>query len=112
MDKKNLTDSRYDYERLEQVIGCKWSVSVLQAVRMGINRPGRLEKNIEGISAKVLAERLKRLTGYGLLEKQVFAEVPPRTEYSLTDSGEVLVGIIASIHQLDLRMKDDRDNLA
>lgn len=101
MSKEFLSKARRSYERLEQVIGCKWSVSVLEAVRLGINRPGALERNIEGISAKVLAERLRRLTDYGLLEKQVFAEVPPRTEYALTATGRSLVEIIARIHALD-----------
>lgn len=68
---------------------------------MGINRPGALERSIEGISAKVLSERLRKLTAYGLLDKQVFAEVPPRTEYTLTKTGESLVEIISKIHELD-----------
>ena len=88
---------------LEQVIGCKWSVSVLIAVREGINRPGALERSIEGISKKVLAERLRKLTDYGLLAKRNFAEIPPRTEYSLTAKGDKLVDIIAQIHELDER---------
>lgn len=101
MDKKNLTRSRGSYQRLEQVIGCKWSVSVLQAVHLQINRPGALERNIKGISTKVLSERLRKLTEYGLLKKQAFAEVPPRTVYSLTRKGAKLVGIIDAIHALD-----------
>jgi len=109
VDKNFLTEARESYERLEQVIGCKWSVSVLEAIRLGINRPGALEKNIVGISKKVLAERLRKLTDYGLLEKQVFAEVPPRTEYALTATGEALVAIIAQIHDLDRKIAATRD---
>lgn len=101
MDKNFLNKSRGSYKRLEQVIGCKWSVSVLEAVRMGIKRPGALERSIEGISTKVLSERLRKLTDYGLLEKHVFAEVPPRTEYTLTTTGKTLVEIISKIHDLD-----------
>src|SRR5690606_36595316 len=93
MDEKNppdLAKSRGAYERLEQVIGCKWSVSVLEAVRLGVTRPGALEKNIPGISTKVLSERLRRLTDYGLLDKKAYAEIPPRTAYSLTETGAAL----------------------
>ncbi len=110
MGKNFLKKSRASYERLEQVIGCKWSVSVLEAIRLGIQRPGALEKNIEGISTKVLSERLRRLTEYGLLEKRVFAETPPRTEYSLTEMGASLVEIIAGIHELDGEMTSVRQN--
>jgi DNA-binding HxlR family transcriptional regulator len=89
------------YRKLEDVIGCKWSVSVLLSIGAGVNRPGSLERHIDGISTKVLSERLRKLTSYGLLEKRSFAEVPPRTEYSLTPSGRDLVRIIQQIHALD-----------
>jgi hypothetical protein len=62
------------YTKLEDVIGCKWSVSVLHAIRQGVNRPGALEREIAGISAKVLSERLRKLTHYGLLKRAVFPE--------------------------------------
>lgn len=110
MNEKNLKNGRYSYERLEQVIGCKWSVSVLEAIRLGINRPGAMERNIEGISAKVLSERLRRLTDFGLLEKHVFPEVPPRTEYTLTDAGEAVVHIISQIRELDHKMGKRQGN--
>lgn len=89
------------YTKLEDVIGCKWSVSVLHAVREGVTRPGALEREIAGISTKVLSERLRELTHYGLLKKDVFPEVPPRTEYSLTAAGCRLTDIIEQIQQLD-----------
>lgn len=107
MPKKTLRKSRPSYERLEQVVGCKWSVSVLEAIRMGITRPGALERSIEGISTKVLSERLRRLTDYGLLEKRKYPEVPPRTEYALTETGQALVRIIAQIHQLDEEIAEE-----
>lgn len=92
-----------EYTRLEDVIGCKWSVSVLLAVGQGICRPGALERHIDGISTKVLSERLRKLSAYGLLEKQVYPEVPPRTEYQLTPLGIRLAEIIGQIQQLDPR---------
>jgi DNA-binding HxlR family transcriptional regulator len=101
MNKINFKKSRKDYECLEQVIGCKWSVSILIAVKKGVTRPGTLERSIEGISTKVLSERLKKLTAYGLLNKMRFNEIPPRTEYSITEFGEKVVGIIIQIHELD-----------
>ena len=95
-----------NYQKLEDVIGCKWSVSVLLAIEAGINRPGMLERQIYGISAKVLSERLRKLTVYGLLEKHSFAEIPPRTEYTLTVLGKKLVSIIQQIHELDTNSTD------
>lgn len=98
--KKNLSAAS-EYRQLEDVVGCKWSVSVLQAVGSGIARPGALERHIAGISTKVLSERLRKLTRYGLLDKRVYAEVPPRTEYALTAAGRQLVAIIRQIKDLD-----------
>ncbi len=93
------------YSQLEDVVGCKWSVSVLQAVAEGVSRPGALERHIQGISTKVLSERLRKLTTYGLLTKHVYAEVPPRTEYLLTRNGQKLVSIIDQIKLLDDEIK-------
>ncbi len=99
--KKTLPALRATYQKLEDVVGCKWSVSVLQAVAAGVTRPGALERHIEGISTKVLSERLRKLTDYGLLSKHVYAEVPPRTEYSLSQNGRKLVNIVEQIKRLD-----------
>ena len=101
--KKNSSPT--SYRQLEDVVGCKWSVSVLQAVAAGISRPGALERHIAGISTKVLSERLRKLTRYGLLDKQAYAEVPPRTEYALTANGRKLVAIIGQIKLLDGEIK-------
>ena len=89
------------YSQLEDVVGCKWSVSVLQAVAEGVSRPGALERHVQGISTKVLSERLRKLTAYGLLARHAYAEVPLRTEYSLTRNGRKLISIIDQIKLLD-----------
>lgn len=89
------------YAQLEDVVGCKWSVSVLCAIAVGITRPGALERHIQGISTKVLSERLRKLTAYGLITRHVFAEVPPRTEYALTPNGQKLVSILDQIKLLE-----------
>jgi len=101
MKAKYISSPASEYRQLEDVVGCKWSVSVLQAVGSGISRPGALERHIDGISTKVLSERLRKLTRYGLLDKQTYAEVPPRTEYALTANGKKPLTIIAQIRSLD-----------
>lgn len=99
------------YSQLEDVVGCKWSVSVLNAIAEGVCRPGALERHITGISTKVLTERLRKLSNYGLINKQVFAEVPLRTEYTLTQSGQKLVSIISQIKLLDDEIKGSEKQL-
>ncbi len=78
-------------------------MAVLTSVAEGIIRPGEIERHIEGISTKVLSERFRKLTAYGLLEKFSYAEIPPRTEYQLTTKGKSLVSIIRQIHELDVK---------
>jgi DNA-binding HxlR family transcriptional regulator len=104
--RQQKNDSRPSSEQnvylcLEDVIGCKWSVSVLLALRDGVSRPGELQRHIEGISTKVLNERLRKLLRYGLIAQQRFAESPPRTEYRLTPFGSELTTVIERIRLLD-----------
>lgn len=87
-------------QMMESVVGCKWSLSVIDLIRNGVNRPGKMEHAMEGLSAKVLNERLRKLLHFGVIKKRVFAETPPRVEYYLTEFGGRFVEILDSIHAL------------
>lgn len=104
--KKSQPVLRSTYQKLEDVVGCKWSVSVLQAIAEGVTRPGGLERHIAGISTKVLNERLRKLGAYGLLTKKIYSELPLKTEYSLTASGKKLVKILEQIKALDQQIAE------
>ncbi|MFZ5557835.1 MAG: winged helix-turn-helix transcriptional regulator [Pseudomonadota bacterium] len=86
---------------VEDVVGCKWSLTVLGLVRDGVKRPGAMEHAVAGLSAKVLNERLRKLTRYGILEKRSYPEIPPRVEYSLTPFGRRFTRILDQIRRLD-----------
>lgn len=92
--------------RLAAVVGCKWSVEVLRAVRRGILRPGALERAIAGISTKVLNERLAKLVELGLLRRAAFPEIPPRVEYTLTPAGERLVRLLDELDRLERELAE------
>lgn len=85
---------------LRSVVGCKWSLQVLDAVRSGVQRPGALERTCVGISTKVLNERLRKLTAFGVLERRAFGEIPPRVEYRLTEFGERFQGLLDHVDRL------------
>jgi DNA-binding HxlR family transcriptional regulator len=74
---------------------------VLTNFGKGINRPGELERSIDGISTKALSERFRKLVESGLLDKKSFNELPPRTEYYLTEKGHKVVEIILQIKASD-----------
>jgi DNA-binding HxlR family transcriptional regulator len=86
---------------VESVVGCKWSLHVLACVRRGVNRPGAIERSIEGLSAKVLSERLDKMVRFGILTKAQYPEVPPRVEYALTPFGERFAEILDGVEQLE-----------
>lgn len=89
---------------VEDILGCKWSLSVLDLVRRGITRPGAMERAVPGLTAKVLNERLRKLVRYGILEKHGFPEIPPRVEYHLTDFGQRFIGLLAMIDALEAEL--------
>ena len=85
---------------VEDIVGCKWSLSVLEAVKSDIVRPGEIQRSIDGISTKVLNERFNKMLRYGILEKNIFPEVPPRVEYHLTAFGKKFIAILDQIDAL------------
>ncbi len=93
-------------EMMESIVGCKWSLRVLALVRDGVHRPGAMEHAVEGLTAKVLNERLKKLSRYGILEKTVFAESPPRVEYRLTAFGQRFSALLDQIEQLEQSLEN------
>jgi DNA-binding HxlR family transcriptional regulator len=94
-----LTTKRVD-TLLEDVIGCRWSFSVLRAVAGGVRRPGALERHIDGISAKVLSDRLRTFTRAGIFERVIFPEIPPRVEYRLSPFGKKFVTLVQQAEKL------------
>ena len=88
------------HQMVESIIGCKWSLTVLSLVRKGVCRPGEMEHAVEGLSGKVLNERLAKLQRFGILDKTSFAEVPPRVEYRLTAFGRNFIKLVDAVDEL------------
>jgi DNA-binding HxlR family transcriptional regulator len=97
---KNIHSDVTVSRMVEDIVGCKWSLSVIQAVKSDIIRPGEIQRSIDGISTKVLNERFNKMLRYGILEKTIFPEVPPRVEYHLTEFGNKFIIILDQIDAL------------
>ncbi len=82
-------------------MGCKWSLELLSILRSGISRPGAMKRSVAGLTAKVLNERLRKLTRYGIVLRVPFPEVPPRVEYHLTPFGRKFVALLDAIDRLE-----------
>lgn len=76
------------------LIGDKWKVLILRDLLTGTKRFGELKKSVGNISQKVLTAQLRAMEESGLLTRTVYAEVPPRVEYTLTELGESLKPIL------------------
>ena len=79
------------------LIGDKWKVLILRDLMPGTKQFGELKKSIGNVSQKVLTAQLRAMEENGLVHRQVYAEVPPRVEYSLTDLGRSLKPILDSM---------------
>lgn len=72
------------------LIADKWTTLVIYLLAQGTRRYGELQREIGGISQKMLTQTLRKLEEDGLVKRVVYPEVPPRTEYSLTELGATL----------------------
>lgn len=79
------------------LIGDKWKVLILRDLMPGTKRFGELRKSVGDVSQKVLAAQLRDMEKSGLVHREVYAEVPPRVEYSLTPLGRSLKPILDSM---------------
>lgn len=85
-------------------LGGTWKIPVLWRLRKKTWRYTELQKDIEHISQKMLTQTLKELEADGFVVKKVYAEVPPRTEYSLTKKGEKAVEVITYLRNYGLKL--------
>lgn len=76
------------------LIGDKWKVLILRDLISGTKRFGELKRSVGQISQKVLTAQLRDMEANGLVHREVYAEVPPRVEYSLTELGQSLKPIL------------------
>ncbi len=90
---------------VEEIVGCKWSLSVIEAVRNGVTRPGMIERFCAGISSKVLNERLGKLLAFGVLQRVAFDAKRQHVEYHLTPRGEQLLRVLDEIQQLQAHIE-------
>ena len=101
----------YDTAALEQAVALldHRRITILTLLLPGTKRFGVLRAELRGIAQKTLAANLRVLEGAGLVSRQVFAEVPPRVEYTLTEAGQRLRPVLDSLAQWSREaLKDTR----
>lgn len=81
------------------IIGSKWKPCIIDSLRESSKRPSQIHREIPEASNRVLDQSLKELEEHGMIKKEVFLEIPLRTEYHLTDLGRSILDIIDLMDQ-------------
>ena len=97
-----------------EIFGGKWKALITYILTFGTKRTGELQRLIPGISQKVLIEKLKELEKDGIIEKQVYEEMPPKVGYKLTEYGQSFSNILYAMcfwgrENIKLRQKMGED---
>lgn len=90
------------------LIGNKWKVLIIRDLLTGTKRFGELKKSIGKVSQKVLTTQLRDMEESGLISRKIYAEVPPRVEYSLTELGKSLQPILNAMLQWGTEYKEKK----
>ena len=104
-----MDDKCCPVERTLSVINGKWTLLILRDLFDGTRRFGELRRSLEGISPRTLSQRLRELEGQGIVSRVVYAEVPPRVEYSLTEKGNSLGAILEQMKVWGVTHAADND---
>lgn len=82
-----------------KVIGGKWKAWIIDCIRRGVSRPSAIHREMAVVNPRIINLHLKELEEFGIIYKEVFAEVPARVEYRLTAAGESLLPVIGVLEQ-------------
>ncbi len=95
------TDSRLtcEVETTLKVIGGRWKVLIIRELISEVKRFGELQRGLPGITQKMLTQQLREMEKDGIIHRKVYAQIPPKVEYSLTPLGESLIPILYAMHE-------------
>jgi len=103
---KSLTEIVFD------VIGDRWKVKIIESLLNGTQRFGELKKSVGDITQKVLTSNLRKLEDHGVLIRKVYAQIPPKVEYTLTALGKKLKPTIDSMMDWGAEYMEKMDQLS
>lgn len=104
---KTYTNCPVEYTA--SLIGNKWKIIILRDLLTGTKRYNELTRSVVGISAKVLTENLRDLEHDGIIKRTVYPVVPPKVEYSLTDTGWDLEEVLNAMKSFGIKYKDSKN---
>jgi DNA-binding HxlR family transcriptional regulator len=93
---------------VEAIYGCKWSLTVYRLLANGVNRPGEMVRNVDGLTTKVLNDCLRKNLDFGIINRVAYPEIPPRVEYEITAFGRKFIRILDQIESLQHEIEAKR----
>ena len=106
-NEQSMTCASHSMERAMQLIGDVWTLKIIYTLMTGTRRFGEILEVMGNVSPKTLSNRLKMLEEIKFVQRQAFAEIPPRVEYRLTERGFALANIMEAINQFGERYLSD-----
>lgn len=97
-------DSGCPVTRCLSLIGGKWKPVILFCIAGGVNRFGAMQRAVPAVTKQMLTQQLRELEADGLIDRRIYAEVPPRVDYSLTERGHSLLPVVEAMR--DWGVKD------
>lgn len=94
-----------------RVIGGKWKIVILGHLMRGEKRFGELKREIQGVTQKMLIQQLRQLESDGLVHREIYKEIPPKVEYSLTDFGKSLEPILHQLWAFGERVIEEKNKV-
>lgn len=111
MNKRNAPNKNIScpVENTLEVVGGQWKVLILQELFKGVKRFSELHRSINGITQKMLTQQLRNMEQHRIVHRKVYAQVPPKVEYSLTALGKSLDPVLASMHEWGIKHSKEKD---
>ena len=112
---KHETESKCNIDEYVEVFGNKWNLVIISNLRESTLRYTELQSRMQGINSKTITTHLRKLEEYAIIERKIYAEVPPRVEYSLTKRGKGLLPVLKAMAEWSkknplLKMTDNEAN--
>ncbi|MGF1495125.1 MAG: winged helix-turn-helix transcriptional regulator [Microcoleaceae cyanobacterium] len=95
---QKLNTSECPAEATINLLSGRWKLLIFQELSETVKRFNQLERSISGITRKMLTQQLREMEAYGIIHREVYPEVPPRVEYSLTELGKSLTAVVETMH--------------
>lgn len=102
--KYSMETELFEISKAAKIIGSKWTLLILTSLLKGTKRFGELQKEVAGINPRTLSKRLSDLKKEGYINKKIYAQVPPKVEYSLTTKSQVFKQVIRAVKNCGEKM--------